>query len=198
MFDSIRDDLNTRLLIADKATTTEAQAGTNDTHYTTPAKVKEQLQYLTKTGSASNKTTTLQTTTIYNSSNVPNGAKRVKITGRIYIADNVQSACYLKINGSGGAVLITNNSSEAYFSSQSLSSSFAFDRENNTGSFQIEIDLNARNYSYLIDAPVSTGTYYRGYFGIGQFSSLTSVQVQLVGSPNANSSTTNYTVTYSY
>ena len=38
MFDSIQSDLNSRLLISNKATTSEAQTGTNDIKYMTPLK----------------------------------------------------------------------------------------------------------------------------------------------------------------
>lgn len=47
LFDSIADDLNSRLLISNKASNAEAKAGTNDTKYMTPAKVQTKLQTLT-------------------------------------------------------------------------------------------------------------------------------------------------------
>lgn len=44
LFDSIKDDLNSRLLIADKATQAEAEAGTNNTKYMTPLRNKQQIE----------------------------------------------------------------------------------------------------------------------------------------------------------
>lgn len=44
LFDSIKDDLNSRLLISSKASKAEAEAGTNDTKYMTPLKSKQQIE----------------------------------------------------------------------------------------------------------------------------------------------------------
>lgn len=41
LFDSIKNDLNSRLLISNKATQAEAEAGSNNTKYLTPLRVKE-------------------------------------------------------------------------------------------------------------------------------------------------------------
>ena len=41
MFDSIKNDLNSRLLIASKATQAQAEAGSDDTNYSTSLKVKQ-------------------------------------------------------------------------------------------------------------------------------------------------------------
>jgi len=43
LFDSIQTDLNTRLLISNKSTQAEAEAGTNNTKYTTPLRVKQEI-----------------------------------------------------------------------------------------------------------------------------------------------------------
>lgn len=60
LFDSIQADLNTRLLISNKATTAEAQAGTNDTKYMTPLKTQQKLNSLTTViEGQTNDTTTL-------------------------------------------------------------------------------------------------------------------------------------------
>lgn len=45
LFDSIQADLNTRLLISNKASQGEAEAGTNDVKYMTPLKVKQAISY---------------------------------------------------------------------------------------------------------------------------------------------------------
>lgn len=44
LFDSIKDDLNSRLLTSNKASQAEAEAGTNDTKYMTPLKTKKAIQ----------------------------------------------------------------------------------------------------------------------------------------------------------
>lgn len=69
LFDSIRDDLNTRLLISNKATTSDAQTGTNDTKYMTPLKTRQALNYLTTIKDIATGTTSETLYTFNNSSN---------------------------------------------------------------------------------------------------------------------------------
>lgn len=78
LFDSIQTDLNTRLLISNKATTGEAQAGTNDTKYITPKKVQDKLKYLISTSSNS----TAGTYTVCTFANYTN-ADIITISGKI-------------------------------------------------------------------------------------------------------------------
>ena len=46
LFDSIADDINSRVLISDNATTQEAQAGTDNTKYMTPKTVLDEIKEL--------------------------------------------------------------------------------------------------------------------------------------------------------
>lgn len=196
LFDSIQADLNTRLLIADKSTTSEAQQGTNDAHYMTPSKVKDQLAYLTKTGSGSNTSTTAQNTTIYSSSNVPSGAKRVIISGQIYNRSN-QYMSYIYINGTGITALKLGENT--YPSISSTQVAVREGASTSTGSFKIDIDLNAKMFTlnayfspYVTNQPTNQTDVVTGYF-----STLTSVTASLRGNGSA-SSTTSFTTTYIY
>lgn len=196
LFDSIQADLNTRLLIADKTTTAEAQAGTNDTHYTTPAKVKDQLAYLTKTGSGSNSSTTATTTTLYNPNNVPSGAKRIIITGRLYnVTTSYQS--YLYINGTG--LTYYNTPANTYPSVSTTQIAVRYGRSGALGGFKIDIDLNAKVFSMSVQfQPNVTGEAVNQFdVGTGYYSTLTSVTASLRGS-GSNASTVSYTTTYIY
>ena len=47
LFDSIQTDLNSRLLVSNKASQAEAQAGINDTKYMTPLKTQQKINALT-------------------------------------------------------------------------------------------------------------------------------------------------------
>lgn len=67
LFDSIKNDIVDRLLISDKATTAEAQAGTNDTKYLTALKMKQVLL----NGYLPSKQMSIKTGTISNNSYIP-------------------------------------------------------------------------------------------------------------------------------
>ena len=70
LFDSIKNDLDTRLLISSKATQAEAEAGTDDTKYTTPLKV---LQSINKNALPS-KHISIKTGTVSNNGTIPQTA----------------------------------------------------------------------------------------------------------------------------
>ena len=196
MFDSIQADLNTRLLISSKATTAEAQAGTNDAHYTTPAKVKTQLQYLTKTGTGSNTSATASNTTIYNSSNVPSGAKRVVITGKIF---NRTSGYMSNLNINGTAIHTEKMLNTTYPSLSTTVVAVRYGATSSTGSFKIDIDLNAKTYTLFCQfSPNVTGeATSQANSAFGYFDTLTSVVASLRGN-NSDASTVDYTTTYIY
>lgn len=89
LFDSIQADLNTRLLISNKATTAEAQTGTNDTKYMTPLKTQQKLTSLTTfVEGQTNDTTTLISWTA-------NDKKVFRLSGKIRKG---QSGLEFKIN----------------------------------------------------------------------------------------------------
>lgn len=77
-FDSIKNDLNSRLLINNKASTAEAVAGTDNTKYMTPLRTKEVLNSL-KT--IRNIATGTQSETLYTFNN--NSTSIIKIEGLI-------------------------------------------------------------------------------------------------------------------
>lgn len=93
MFDSIRTDLNSRLLISNKATTSEAQTGTNDTKYMTPLKVQQKLNSLVRTvsfvGGKSETEHTILDTTNY-------AGKVITIIGCIRADSNTNNHDYTK------------------------------------------------------------------------------------------------------
>lgn len=195
MFDSIQADLNTRLLISSKATTAEAQAGTNDAHYMTPAKVKTQLQYLTKTGSGSNTSATAQTTTIYDASNITSGAKRVVITGTLKNASTSYQS-FLYLNGTG--LDFDHSTSNTYPTISATQIAYRYGN-NDTGSFKIEIDLNAKTINCAVQYQPRVTNEPASQFdvGCGYFTTLTSITASLRGSGSVASST-QYTITYIY
>lgn len=177
LFDSIKDDLDARLLIADKATTIEAQTLTNDSHYMTPLKVKEGLQYLTKTGSASNSTTTAQTTTMLDMTDIVADAKRIIVSGMLKAYSNSS----IKINGTG-----------LRYDDSSATTTVTF---NVTGTiigatynpFKIEIDLNAKTIYCVVNSNVSSYTY----------TTLTNIATELKAT-SSNTTEVAYTITYMY
>lgn len=195
LFDSIQSDLNTRLLISSKSTQSEAQQGTNNSHYMTPLRTKEQLQYLTKTGSASNPSTTAQNTTIYQPSDVPLGVNRVVITGKIYQASSNQT--FLYINGTGFKYNKIN--SYTYPSTSLTQIGVRYSSPSFTGSFKIELDLNTNVYIMNVQfAPTVNGEPTSQFdIVIGSFTTLTSIVASLRGS-GSNASTCEWITSYMY
>lgn len=203
MFDSIRDDINSRLLTANKATTAQAQAGTNDTNYTTPLKVKTQLQYLTKTGNGSNNQTTAQDFTIYSASNVPNGVKRVVITGNLYHRGGGSYPSYLHFNGTGVTYEGTNNTINSYRYPSVTSTQLEIKWGTNRafGCYKVDIDLNTKTFTLIVQFQPNVTNEPVSQFdcGAGYFTTLTDITASLSGSGGTDdTSTISYTVTYMY
>lgn len=121
LFDSIQTDLNTRLLISNKATTAEAQAGTNDVKYMTPAKVQNKLNSLITTGSCSAGTTTFLTFANYTN------AKIINVTGRVSgsSGSNTSSIRIVGTNATESLSIASSNLANYEFE-------FKFDLNNNT------------------------------------------------------------------
>lgn len=195
LFDSIQSDLNTRLLISSKSTQSEAQQGTNNSHYMTPLRVKEQLQYLTETGSDTNISSTAQSTVIFLPSDVPTGANRVIITGTISNASTYQS--FLYINGTSIGANKINTYTYPSISSTQVSVRYASSMF--TGAFKIEIDLNTNIFTLNVQfAPTVTGEPTRqSDLVIGKFSTLTDITASLRGSGSVVTSCA-WTTTYIY
>lgn len=110
LFDSIQTDLNSRLLVSNKASQSEANTGTNDTKYLTPLKVQQKLSGLVTTASQ----TGAGTCTICNFADYPN-ASIVTIRGWL---TGTSSTPHLNVSGTG---VRGYNSSTTFSSSSSLS-----------------------------------------------------------------------------
>lgn len=200
LFDSIRDDLNTRLLISSKATQSEAQQGTNNTHYSTPLRVKEQLQYLTKTGSKTSTTSSsAQTSTIYSSSGNISGAKRVIISGSLTSNGSGSYPSILNINGTGfrGDETFNVSSYTTSITSTQIATRYTEDTKQ---SYRIELDLNAKtfNFQMYFSPNYTSQSTFQMKSGTGTFETLTDVSVTLRGNGNSKTASTSYTITYMY
>lgn len=151
------------------------------------------MQYLTKTGSGSNTSTTAQNTTIYNASNVPSGAKRVTITGGLN-AQSDQYYCYLNVNGSNFvASTLTNENITITTGTTQIQTRFGNSGRVDYGSFKIDIDLNAG--SYVIN--ISANTRYNGAGIVIGRGTISSVVASLRGN-GSSASSASYTITYTY
>lgn len=199
LFDSIRDDLNTRLLISSKATTSQAQGGSNDTNYMTPSKVKTQLQYLTKTGSFNHTSTTSQTYTILDPANIPSGVKRVILTGTLAHGAGSSYISSLTVNGTRGT-LVNIPCGYLYSGGYGTSSDLSFTyKYSSSGTptpygFRFDIDLNTKTITFNVNL-------YNGSedirVGSATYTTLTSVTA-LLRAGNSTATTVNYTTTYIY
>lgn len=172
LFDSIRDDLNTRLLISNKANQGEAEAGTNDTKYMTPLKTRQVLNYLTTT---KNIATGNVTETIYDFSSVTNKIIRIEgcFDAPYWSGNNYPS---LKINGSQ---IVGCNESTGTWSYQSSTMTYPVRIDygsSNTARcpFYFEFNLITNTFRGHIFEYTSLGGY-KNYNVSGYFTSLTSL-----------------------
>lgn len=163
LFDSIQSDLtnlsNNKLNVSDKATTAQAQAGSNDTKYMTPSKVKEREQSLFTTKSITGSTASEQTLFDFSTAT----GSIVEISGRYKNTNNPSNYASMTLNGT-----VINGSSAANlsmtdYSFQNVTSS--------TGSFYFRFDLTTKTF---------TGKFSQRYNGsqdyvVGYFTTLTSL-----------------------
>ena len=84
-FDSIKDDLNSRLLISNKATQAQAEAGTNNTNYMTALRVAQACFAQRKVKVYEPSLTVGQWNTLNFSSYVGTNTRRVEIIGRVVV-----------------------------------------------------------------------------------------------------------------
>ena len=168
MFDSIKDDLNSRLLISNKATTSEAQVGTNDTKYMTPLKVQQKLNNLIRTVSFVGGTSETEFT-IFNTSGYE--GKVIKIIGCIRADSNQSNHDYCK-----GEVSIsgTFNYGTQYWDTNIGGTAESF------APFSMTIDMNSK-----------TITGIRTFWGTG--SSTFSLHFESIGSVKCYLQSTNTT-----
>ena len=101
LFDSIADDINSRLLISNKASNAEAQAGTDTSKYIVPSTLQAKLNKMNsyKTGSASGGNSA-STTTIFQPSDIGSATTgTVIIDGYISTAGTGQHEQSIVVNG---------------------------------------------------------------------------------------------------
>lgn len=166
------------MLIANKSTTAEAQAGTNDTKYMTPAKVKQREQSLTtsKTLSATGSATAQ---TLFDFSTVSGNI--IEISGQFVCSNFVTTNPTLTINGTS----VSGKSSKGWSAKE-----FHLPR-NTTSGFYIRFDMNAKSYVGSFEEigdPAST-TSISGSFDSfsAHFTTLTTISVVLRGTSGQSS-----------
>lgn len=163
LFDSIQADLNTRLLISNKATTAEAQAGTNDTKYMTPKKTQDKLKNLISTSSNS----TAGTYTVCTFANYPN-ADIITISG--------------KITGGGGGRYTINGSGVGGFTTQALltgGTSLDLTHANNASDQGFMFRFDLKSLSFVGYYPSDGSGNSRAEVLCGRFSSITNFQIRI-------------------
>ena len=173
LFDSIATDINSRLLTSNKATTGEAQAGTNDTKYMTALKVKEREQSLvssvtkTATGSATEQT-------IFDFSTATGNI--IEISGT-YGEVNTSSEQTIYLNGTSFNGASQNNLSLTDYDFRYTSSG--------KGSFYIRVDLNNKTFVAMFSARKS-GTTTTPDYVVGRFSTITTLTCILRGTASTS------------
>lgn len=157
--------MNSRLLVSNKASQAEAQAGTNDTKYMTPLKVQQKLNSNVSSAISQSGAGTYTICTFANYTS----AKIITVRGKIKIGSNTTKYIF---NGSnvGGF-----DGQGVYSNTSSLSISGA----NNSGlqGFEFTFDLVTKSFTGIF-----TNSNSRGDVISGRFDSITTFQIQLVGS----------------
>lgn len=180
LFDSIKDDLNSRLLTSNKATTAEAQAGTNDVKYMTPKKVQDKIDSLTTSASYTNSTSTATTNTLVNFSNYSN--KLVKVVGRFHTASS-STSYYGRLTLAGTSIDI-HQSSTGDISGTSTNMNFYGASSSGDWSFELIFDLISKTIvgkSYRHTSSSGSATFDTI---LGSFETLTSLSATLNASAN--------------
>ena len=178
LFDSIQTDLNSRLLASNKATTGEAQAGTNDTKYMTPAKVKQREQSLTISKSLS-ATGSATAQTLFDFSTASGNI--IEISGQFVCSNSVTTNPTLTINGTS----INGKTSQGWSVKE-----FHLPKNTTTG-FYLRFDMNSKSYTGTfgeIGNPAST-TSTSGSFDTftAHFTALTTITAVLRGTSGQSS-----------
>lgn len=177
LFDSIQADLNSRLLIANKATTAEAQAGINNVKYMTPLTTKQAIQNL-----KSVQTYTTETTgTIYTFNN--SSVQTIKITGAFgYPASSGSDYPSITINGTGifKRQRLLNESEVA--NTRDSSHSFTIGCTGNASTygrapFYLEFDMATKTWQGLIPTEKTSGgsSSYHVSIVFGDFDALSTL-----------------------
>lgn len=167
MFDSIQSDLTSlntnKLNVSDKATTSQAQEGTDDTKYSTSKKVQDKLNYLISSVLQS----TVGTHTICDFSNYSN-AKIITISGKARTGSNGR----ITINGSLIRIFTTSGGA-------ATASSQDFPLANNSGymGFEFRFDMNSNSFTGYYPAAINNNTTVESI--CGSFELLTNFQIKL-------------------
>lgn len=190
LFDSIQSDLNTRLLISSKATTSQAQAGTNDTNYMTPSKTNTYTKSLHSSQTYNTTSTTATTVnTIADLSSI-NDNQIITVKGYIYPQTSSRHST-LTINGTGF--------SGEYNATSTTSTTRVYDfyREGTTKQcFELVFDGWARTVTGILhNQPNSSGTSQTVTI-LGTFDTLTSLTFRL-GDTTGMTAEARFSVTYS-
>lgn len=175
LFDSIATDINSRLLISNKATDGEATAGRsqnasqmNDTKYMTPRTTQKILNSLVSyknhshTGTGYSDTTVVDFGTIYN-------ANIVTVTGKVYISSSTRNT--FRFNGTRISVYVGDEST--------TDSTIVLQPANRgTSAFQFKFDLNTFTFTgtFLGDSGVTSV--------LGNFDGITTFQIRTQQSQN--------------
>lgn len=204
LFDSIADDINSRLLISNKASNAEVQAGTDTSKYIVPSTLQAKLNKMNnyKSGSASGGNAGT-TTTIFQPSDIGSATTgTVIIDGYINAEGTGQYPNNIKINGS------TMHGCEQYFdkdgkivrsgigsSTQDIIAQYS--GSTSSTPFKIVINLNAKTI-YVITAITThnTSQSYGLCTALIHYSSLTNIQLFLRSGSTSKTSTANYYITY--
>jgi len=137
LFDSIKNDLNSRLLSNNKATTNDVIAGTNNTKYVTPQSLNSLITLKNKIYTSSQ--TSVQTDTIITfGSNIG----RMHIDGWLRGFSTTASGEVLPANGAVVLYVNYNNGSEIRIAGSTGSTASHPDTEG----FKIEIDFNTKQF----------------------------------------------------
>lgn len=179
LFDSIKDDLNSRLLISSKASQGEATTGTNDTKYMTPKKVQDKFDSLTTSASYTNSTTTASTYTLVDFSNYSN--KIVKVVGRFHTASNSGSSTIGKLTIAGTSIAIYQSTTgEASGTSAVLN----FYGASSSGDWTFELDFDLVSKTIAGRSYRHTSTSGSAVFDtiLGSFDTITSLSTTITAS----------------
>ena len=190
LFDSIQSDLNTRLLISSKATTSQAQAGTNDTNYMTPSKTNTYTKSLHSSQTYNTTSTTATTVNTIATLSSINDSQIVTVRGWIYPQTSSRFST-LTINGTGFSGVFNETDST------STTKAYRFYRESTTKqAFEITFDGWARTITGVLhNQPTSSGSS-QDVTITGTFETLTSLTFKL-GDTTGMTAEARFSVTYS-
>lgn len=209
-FDSVEDDVNSRLLTANKATTAEAKAGTNTSKYIVPSTMQDKLNYMNtiKSGSITQSGDTAKTTTIFQPSDIGNATSgTVIIDGYCVPYGTANSGNDVRINFNGTSFsgadwcLVYNDGYTV--DSDALSGTTYSHLITRTSSsqpkypFKIEINLSAKtikvsSITHFLASNSMTGMH-ESFF---TYATLTNVQIKIKNGSSSRTASAYYNITY--